>query len=53
MIVMERGPEKCPPFVSNLRRFEWNSQKTIYRRVGNSGKQFCLLMEGNVSIWIR
>jgi len=35
MIFMEEWPEK----VRNIRRLEWNSQKTIYGKVRNSEKQ--------------
>ena len=39
---------KIPLLVTRIKRFEWNSQKTIYRRVRNSGKQFYSLMTTNI-----
>jgi hypothetical protein len=34
--------------VRKIREFKWNSQKTIYGRVQNSGKQLHLLMKANI-----
>ena len=49
MIFMEEGPEKKNPLlVRKIRRFEWNSEKTIYRRIRNSGKRFYSLMKTNI-----
>jgi len=46
---MEGWPEKKSPSLDKeIQRFEWNSQKTIYRRVRNSGKETYLLTKANI-----
>jgi len=40
--------KKSPSLVRKVRKFKRNSQKTIYRRVQNYGKQFYLLMQVSI-----
>ena len=43
---MELWPKN--PFISHkIQSFQWNSQRSIYRRFRNSGKQIYLLMNAN------
>lgn len=41
-------PDKSPSLIRKIIKFEWNSHKTIYRRVQNSGKVFYMLIEANI-----
>jgi hypothetical protein len=48
IFLKECSEKKNPSLVGKIRSFEWNSQKTIYRRVWNYGKQFYLPMQVNI-----
>jgi hypothetical protein len=37
---MEEWPERSTSLVTNIRRLEWNLQKTIYGKTGNYEKLF-------------
>jgi uncharacterized membrane protein len=43
--------KKIPSLVRNVRRFEWNTKKNIYRRVRNSGKQVLFAVENKYKIF--
>jgi hypothetical protein len=44
MIFIEEWPEKKALHFGEKGRFKWNSQKNIYKRFRNSGKQIYLLI---------